>query len=306
MRRNSIPVSIFVIACMFWCSLDSAEAQCPALPYQLTNGQAADATQVMADFNALIACINTKGTVSSVGIASPGGTVSVSGSPVTGAGTMNIDLPASGVTPTSYTSANITVDAEGRITAASNGSGGGSTTSAFQTPYFSLPNVYLTNIPAGFSTGTTFHTNNVLRVTPIVVPFTRTYTSLAVYVAGASAGAVARIGLYNLDATTGGPGTLVVDGGQINVATTGVQTAAVNVTLVPGIYFFAVVTGGATATLLGFSSPNPLMGVQLTASTETQVFQISRSFTYGPLPADESGQTYAIDSLTYNFVAAMR
>src|SRR5262245_540343 len=46
-------------------ALASAQAQC-ALPYTLANGQPPDATKLMANFNALIACINVGGASNSI------------------------------------------------------------------------------------------------------------------------------------------------------------------------------------------------------------------------------------------------
>lgn len=90
MRWNSILAPIAAFVCLIVGGLGPAEALCPAVPYTLSNGQPADATQVMADFNALSSCFSSPTTVQIYGPG--GGVVSIQNPAATT--NYNLNLPA--------------------------------------------------------------------------------------------------------------------------------------------------------------------------------------------------------------------
>ncbi len=132
--RLIIGTSLFLVTAL-WTS--TAEAQQCTVPNTLTNGQVADASEVMYNFNAVAACVEAarddavthEGTPNAGEIAVFNGPTGITGGDLTGdvstSGSTITTLTDTSVTPGSYANPSIVVDSKGRITSAANGSGGG-------------------------------------------------------------------------------------------------------------------------------------------------------------------------------------
>lgn len=157
---------------------------------------------------------------------------------------------------------------------------------------------YLPTDNATALTATNHSTPSVFFV-PMVVGKTITIDAIAVEVTSAgSAGSIAHFGIYNGNATTCEPTTLICDSGAggVSVASTGVKTVvlASPITLQPGLYFTALSTGSATPHQFRSLSTNSFATVigQAAAGTANQGTYINGTrAAFGTLPANASSLT---------------
>lgn len=132
MRWLSVGLPTIVLALAAFGPVPALAATC-AVPNAISNGQVADASKVMDDINAVASCAEAN--VAPTGSPTNGslsvftGPNSVTSGDLTGdvttSGGTATTLSNTGVTPGTYSSANIIVDAKGRITFAASGAGGG-------------------------------------------------------------------------------------------------------------------------------------------------------------------------------------
>ena len=143
----------------------------------------------------------------------------------------------------------------------------------------------------------TNHSTPSVFLVPFPVHKTLVIDQIAVEVTSAGAvGSTLRFGIYNGDATTVVPTTLVVDSGDISAATIGVKTftPGTAITLTPGLYFTAFTTSSATAHgIRSLTTTNFAQVIGLTAAGGTSLgtYINGTRAAYGALPANASSLT---------------
>lgn len=140
-------------------------------------------------------------------------------------------------------------------------------------------------LPVGISvtSSTKLLVANEYSAIPITIDQTMTLDRISFRVETLAAGKVARAGIYT--DLNGVPSKLVVDGGEISVATTGAKEATISTVLAPGTYWLVLISDGAP-TVLGadVGTANQWM-VGLGSTLQYKNGYWTKASTYGALPA---------------------
>src|SRR3954452_25156069 len=189
-------------------------------------------------YNFSTVTIGADGRITSAATGTPPSGITQLTGPVTGgpgSGSVPTAITATGVTPGAYSLANITVGADGRVTAAADGAAAGTGTIAH--PGFVSGRWYTRAMSVALSQ-VSMIANRIYAV-PLFVPFATTFTKMGAFI-GTIAGGNLEFGVY--DNINGVPVNLVHDCGSIASATTNTtyQIAGRTIILPAGYYWLAM------------------------------------------------------------------
>jgi hypothetical protein len=134
------------------------------------------------------------------------------------------------------------------------------------------------------STGTTAPGAGTLRAMPLDLAASATLDRIGVEVTTAAASTTAELAIYNHDATTDRPGTLLLDAGSIDTSTTGFKELTISQTLAAGRWWLASLPLGGAATFrsnanlaAGFNLITPLTQAELNGNAAGALVSAGRT-----------------------------
>ena len=126
-------------------------------------------------------------------------------------------------------------------------------------------------------------TADTLYAVPFLVARDMTVDRIAIYVATLAAGKSARLGIYR-DGTNLYPGDLLLDAGEVSVASSGLKAITIDQALTKGIYWLAIVSDGAPVIRAAAFTVQTVLGLGVGFGATDPQTGWSVSYTYAALP----------------------
>jgi len=135
---------------------------------------------------------------------------------------------------------------------------------------------------------------NTIWAQPLWVPSAFTPANFQINVTALEAAKNARCAVYTDRGNGSGPGALVKDSGNMSLAAVAIVSAAMGISIGPGLVWVCINTDrAATATLAGLALTYSIFGrSDISTGASTRVCKLSRAFALAAYPADESAQAY--------------